>query len=318
MGESLDDRLDQLRALGRHVVEQHGAAAAAAARRALEDGIAAATSPVEVATPDAALTFDRAHYAEIIGDSPQMLAVFALLDRVAMSNIPVLIQGESGTGKELIAKAVHKNSPRRDKAFVTENCAAIPETLLESELFGYKRGAFTGADRERKGLFETAHKGTLFLDEVGDMSLNMQKKLLRALQDGEIRPVGGTAAVKVDVRIVAASNRLLRDMVKAQTFREDLFYRLNGVTIELPPLRERKVDIEPLARFFIARVAKEMGRAAPELGSAAIAALVQYRWPGNIRELENEVRRCLALLGDAMRIEVEHFGDDVRRAASPR
>ncbi|MBL8768773.1 MAG: sigma 54-interacting transcriptional regulator [Planctomycetes bacterium] len=317
MGESLDDRLEQLRVLGRHVVEVHGPAAASAARAALEDGIRSAATPL-VATADVAPTFDRSHYAEIIGDSPQMLAVFALLDRVAASNIPILIQGESGTGKELIAKSVHRNSPRRDKAFVTENCAAIPETLLESELFGYKRGAFTGADRERKGLFETAHKGTLFLDEVGDMSLNMQKKLLRALQDGEIRPVGGTSAVKVDVRIVAASNRLLRDMVKAQTFREDLFYRLNGVTIELPPLRDRKADIEPLARFFVARVAKETGRPVPELSSSALHALTQYRWPGNIRELENEVRRCLALLGDATRIEVEHFGDDVRRAASPR
>ncbi|MBK6941473.1 MAG: sigma 54-interacting transcriptional regulator [Planctomycetes bacterium] len=318
MGESLDDRLEQLRNLGRHVIEVHGPAAAQAARSALEDGIRSATVPQGCAIGEPAATFDRTHYAEIIGESPPMLAVFALLDRVAASNIPVLIQGESGTGKELIAKAVHKNSPRRDKAFVTENCAAIPETLLESELFGYKRGAFTGADRERKGLFETAHKGTLFLDEVGDMSLNMQKKLLRALQDGEIRPVGGTAAVRVDVRIVAASNRLLRDMVKAQTFREDLFYRLNGVTIELPPLRDRTADIEPLARFFITRVAKEMGREAPELSASALAALQHYRWPGNIRELENEVRRCLALLGDAKRVEVEHFGDEVRRAASLR
>ena len=305
MGESLDDRLDQLRALGRHVVEQHGAAAAAAARRALEDGIAAATSPVEVATPDAALTFDRAHYAEIIGDSPQMLAVFALLDRVAMSNIPVLIQGESGTGKELIAKAVHKNSPRRDKAFVTENCAAIPETLLESELFGYKRGAFTGADRERKGLFETAHKGTLFLDEVGDMSLNMQKKLLRALQDGEVRRVGETEPIHVDVRILCATHQNLQQAVKERTFREDLYYRLKVFTLQVPPLRTRREDIPTLAAMFLQKEEH------PGTFSArALALLVKYPWPGNVRELANAVQHG-AVLSRGKDVEVEHLPEEL-------
>ncbi len=257
-------------------------------------------------------SFDRAKYADMIAESPAMLEVFALIDKIAPSNIPVLIQGESGTGKELIAKAIHRASNRADKPFVTENCAAIPETLLESELFGYKRGAFTGADRERKGLFQVADKGTLFLDEIGDMSLAMQSKLLRALQDGEIRPVGGTASIRVDVRVVSASNRLLRDLVQRHLFREDLYYRLSGVTIELPPLRDRPEDIPALARHFITRIGSEMKRNPPELGDSARDALLRHRWPGNIRELENEMRRCLAMLRNETVIEAQHLSDDVR------
>lgn len=280
-------------------------------RLAIDEVIAALDRPPPAPR---ALPFDRTKYAEIIGESDRILDVLALIDKVAPSNIPVLIQGESGTGKELIARAIHQSSTRRDKPFVTENCAAIPETLLESELFGYKRGAFTGADRDHKGLFQMADKGTLFLDEIGDMSLSMQSKLLRALQDGEIRPVGGTASVRVDVRVVSASNRILRDMVAKQTFREDLYYRLSGVTIELPPLRDRADDIPRLAAFFVGRVAQEMRRPAPVLGSTAKQALQRYRWPGNIRELENEIRRCLALLRDEATIEEIHLSDDVRRA----
>ncbi|MFH0946323.1 MAG: sigma 54-interacting transcriptional regulator [Planctomycetota bacterium] len=266
------------------------------------------------ASPEAAYGLDRSRYAVIIGDSKAMLEVLALVDRVAASSLPVLIQGESGTGKELIAKAIHENSNRRTRTFVTENCAAIPETLQESELFGYKRGAFTGADRDRKGLFEVANGGTLFLDEVGDMSPAMQTKLLRVLQDGEIRPVGGTRSLHVDVRVVSASNRSLTDMVQRQLFREDLYYRLNGVTVHLPPLRERIEDLPVLARHFIARIAGEVGIDPPELGDSARTAMMKYHWPGNIRELENEIRRCLALLGGEPVIEAESLGDEVRSA----
>ncbi|MFG0319989.1 MAG: sigma-54 interaction domain-containing protein [Planctomycetota bacterium JB042] len=315
MSGGLDQDLEELAARAAAIVREHGAKGADGVREVLERALETAGTDATAGTAGreaAAGPVDRSRYAEIIGESPAMLEVFALLDKVAASNIPVLIQGESGTGKELIASAIHRNSPRSAKPFVTENCAAIPETLQESELFGYKRGAFTGADRDRPGLFRVADGGTLFLDEVGDMSLAMQKKLLRALQDGEIRPVGGTKSIHVDVRVVSASNRLLPDLVAKKQFREDLFYRLNGVTIRLPPLRERAEDVPALASFFLARVAKEMGREAPGLAADARAALKRYAWPGNIRELENEVRRCLALLGGDATITAAHLSDEVR------
>lgn len=255
---------------------------------------------------------DRSKYAEIVGDSPAMLKVFALIDKVAPSSVPVLIQGASGTGKELIASAIHMNSPRRDKEYVTENCAAIPETLLESELFGYKKGAFTGADRNKHGLFVAADGGTLFLDEIGDMSLNMQKKLLRVLQNGEIRPVGSNDVIHVDVRLLSASNKNLREMVGRKQFREDLFFRLNTITLELPPLRDRALDIPALAAHFIDKVSGEMGVEPAPLSKKALEALQRYRWPGNIRELENEMRRCLALKGDAEKIGFDVLSDDVK------
>ncbi len=315
MGEELERRLEELRRLAAEIARAHGEEGAAAARGALEEGLReppAARPPC----PSGEAPRERARYAEIIGESPAILRVLALIDRVAEANIPVLIQGESGTGKELIARAIHENSLRRAGPFVTENCAAIPETLQESELFGYKRGAFTGADRDRKGLFQAADRGTLFLDEVGDMSPAMQKKLLRALQDGEIRPVGGTTSIHVDVRVLSASNRPLLDLIGRRLFREDLYFRLNGVTIELPPLRERAADIPQLCDSFLRRVAVELKVAAPVLGASARAALAAYSWPGNVRELENEMRRCLALLGGAARvIEEEHLSDEVRAAA---
>jgi serine/threonine-protein kinase PknK len=286
--------------------------ALAAIRAVVEEELSAVVAKVaEPKEPG----FDRSRYASILGESPALLAVLALVDKVARSTLPVLIQGESGTGKELIASAVHQSSARKDKPFVTENCAAIPETLLESELFGYKRGAFTGADRERKGLFQTADKGTIFLDEIGDMSLALQSKLLRVLQDGEIRPVGGTVSVRVDVRVVSASNRMLRDLVARHQFREDLYYRLSGVTIELPPLRERGDDILVLARAFVARIAAEMKRSPPDLSPATEKVLLRHRWPGNIRELDNEMRRCLALLRDEGAIEPKHLSDDLRSSS---
>ena len=316
MSDDLMRRLGELEKLVVAILQEHGADAVAPARDAVERAIAAAAPrPAPDAVPAAAGPADRSRYAEIIGDSPAMLEVFALLDKVAGSMIPVLIQGESGTGKELIAGAIHRNSARAGKPFVTENCAAIPETLQESELFGYKRGAFTGADRDRKGLFQVADGGTLFLDEVGDMSLAMQKKLLRALQDGEIRPVGGTKSVHVDVRVVSASNRLLTDLVEKKQFREDLYYRLAGLTIRLPPLRERSEDVVALAEFFLGRVAAEMGREPPTLAPDARAALAAYRWPGNIRELENEMRRCLALLGGDGEVGASGLSDEVRSGA---
>ncbi len=257
----------------------------------------------------------RENYPDIIGESPAIMRVFRLLDRIAHSNVPVLIQGESGTGKELVAGALHRNSPRNDKAFIAENCAAIPETLLESELFGYKRGAFTGADRNKTGLFKVADGGTLFLDEIGDMSLNMQKKLLRVLQDGEIRPVGSNEVIHVDVRIVSASNKNLKEMVARREYREDLYFRLNTITVNVPPLRDRPEDIAILVDFFVERIAKEMNCKPAPLTAEALKALERYRWPGNIRELENEMRRCLALLGDGTEIDLQLLSDEIKAGA---
>lgn len=246
---------------------------------------------------------------DIVGTSAAMGQVYELLEKVLPSAYPVLIQGESGTGKELIARALHKYGPRKDKPFVSENCAAIPETLLESELFGHKKGAFTGAVAERKGHFENANHGTIFLDEIGDMSSAMQTKLLRVLQDGEIRPVGGTSVLHVDVRVIAASNKDLRELVAKKLFREDLFFRLNVITIYLPPLRDRKEDIPLLVAHFLRKATAENKR---ELAvtPAAMKALQKHRWPGNVRELENEIRRGVALCDDV--IDVGDLSPEVR------
>ncbi len=242
----------------------------------------------------ASLKYD---YTEITGDCSPMIEVFSMLDKVIDSNVPVLILGESGTGKELIARAIHFKGPRKKAAYVSENCAAVTETLLESELFGYVKGAFTGASGNKRGLFEVADGGTLFLDEVGDMSPGMQKKLLRALQEGEIRPVGGKSVKHVDTRVIAATNRDLQKMMKEGTFREDLFYRLNVVSVNLPPLRERNGDVRILLDFFLKKTCREMG-VERKVDDEAMACLLAYRWPGNIRELENEVKRIVALSDD--------------------
>lgn len=236
------------------------------------------------------LKFD---YPEIIGKSPAMMKVFQLLDNVTQTKIPVWIFGESGTGKELVARSLHFNSARKAKAFIAQNCGAIPENLLESELFGYKRGAFTHADRDREGLFEAADGGTLFLDEVADMSLAMQAKLLRVLQEGEVRPLGSNKSVKVDVRLVTASNRDLRRMVKEGSFRQDLFFRINGMTIPLPPLRMRKQDIPLLVHYLTKKIAKDFELKASPFGQDAMRALTDHSWPGNIRELEAVVRNAM-------------------------
>ncbi len=239
-------------------------------------------------------------YEKIVGSSRAMRDVFSLLDKVTESAIPVLIQSESGTGKELCARAIHYNGPRRDRPFVGENCAALPETLLESELFGHVKGAFTGADRDRKGLFEMADKGTLFLDEVADMSPSLQAKLLRVLETGEVRPIGGKEHVNVDVRIIATSNKDLKKMVDEGDFREDLYYRLNGITVVIPPLRERREDIPQLVECFLAKEAEETEGTRRRIDKKCVALMTEYDWPGNVRELENEVKRLVALSRDTI------------------
>jgi len=226
----------------------------------------------------------------MVGDSPAMQRVFELLERVAPSDVPVLIQGETGTGKELVARALHTHSRRANGPFLAENCAAVPANLLESELFGHVKGSFTGAVADRDGHLVAASGGTLFLDEIGDMPLEMQAKLLRVLESSEVRPVGSNKLRKVDVRLVAASNRDLAAMVAERTFRQDLFYRLNVVRIVLPPLRERNGDVAHLVRYFLARVAP-----GTDLTPEALDALATYPWPGNVRQLENELRRSVAL-----------------------
>jgi DNA-binding NtrC family response regulator len=244
----------------------------------------------------------KGDYSLIIGSSPRMLEIFQILDRISGSTAPVLINGESGTGKELIAHAVHENSPRRGKVFVSENCGALTETLLESELFGYVKGAFTGAGKDHKGLFELAEGGTLFLDEVGDMSPTMQKKLLRVLQEGVIRRVGGKDYIPVDARIISATNKDLLEEVRSGNFREDLYYRLNVINLKCPPLRDRKEDIPELVDHFLAEMARE-GGVEKRIEPPAMERLMAHSWPGNIRELRNEIKRLHALSDGDIRVE---------------
>ena len=241
----------------------------------------------------------RYGFDNIIGNSPRMRAVFDLVERVARSQTTVLIHGESGTGKELIARAIHFAGPRQSKRFLSINCGAFPEGLLESELFGHERGAFTGAVREKKGLFQEAHGGTLFLDEIGEMTPAMQVKLLRAVQEKVIRKVGGTQEEVVDVRIVAATNQDIEALVARNAFREDLYYRISVIPIRLPPLRQRREDIPALVEFFMAKYDLESsasaGRQPRRVSLEAMKILEAYEWPGNVRELENVVQRTLAL-----------------------
>jgi len=231
----------------------------------------------------------------VVGASGPMLETFKTVARVAPTRSTVLIQGESGTGKELIARTIHYNSDRAQGAFVAVDCGALTETLLESELFGHERGAFTGATGLKRGLFEVARGGTCFLDEIGDVSLTFQSRLLRVLQEHEIKRVGGTESLKVDVRLIAATNQHLEALVKAHKFREDLFYRLSVVTITLPPLRERQDDIPLLAEFFLRKAAQEAGKRVERIAPEALALLTAYAWPGNVRELEHTIERAVIL-----------------------
>ncbi|HEY4102236.1 MAG TPA: sigma 54-interacting transcriptional regulator, partial [Polyangiaceae bacterium] len=250
---------------------------------------------------------------QIIGESKAMGELLRMIDKVVDTKVSVLIEGETGTGKELVASAIHYRSKRKDRLFVAQNCAAFPENLLESELFGHKRGAFTGATDEKKGLFEIADGGTLFLDELGEMPLSLQAKLLRALQEGEIRPVGATQSKQVNVRIVAATNRNLESEVKAGRFREDLYYRLKVFPLRVPPLRERRDDIAPLANFFLARYTREMGKSVLGFAQDTLETLSSYDFPGNVRELENEVQRLVIQAEDGGFITPELLSPRVRQ-----
>jgi DNA-binding NtrC family response regulator len=249
------------------------------------------------------LRADVEHRYEMIGESPVIRSLFAQLEKVAPTNGRVLISGESGTGKELIARAIHRLSPRADKPFVKVNCAAIPAELIESELFGYERGAFTGAQGRKKGMFELANGGTLFLDEIGDMSASAQAKVLRALQSGEISRVGSETAIAVDVRVLAATNKDLELEVKDGRFREDLYFRLNVVPIVSPPLRERKSDILMLVKGFLREFAMENGLREKPIDDEVLEALTERPWPGNVRELRNVVERMAILSGDRITLD---------------
>src|ERR687894_588834 len=253
---------------------------------------------------------------EIISDSGEMEAVKKMILKVARSNSTVLIRGESGTGKELISRAIHTQSLRADQMFQAVNCAAINENLLESELFGHERGSFTGAHAEKKGLFEVADKGTLFLDEIGELDVSMQAKLLRALQEREIRRVGGTRAIKIDVRVVAATNRDLRAMVSDGRFRDDLYYRINVLSIDVPPLRERREDIPVLIEYFLKKHTRNTSRLVRGLTPEARRVMLDYAWPGNIRQLESAIERAI-LLCEGDLITVEDLPLEVRQDARP-
>jgi two-component system response regulator PilR (NtrC family) len=250
----------------------------------------------QAGSPEADLKDEQQlHFGRIVGDSPRMLHIYEMIRQVARTRTSALITGESGTGKELIARAIHEQSDRADNAFVTINCGGIPENLMESEFFGHKKGAFTGASEDKKGLFEVGNGGTVFLDEVGELNIPMQVKLLRAVQERVFKPVGGTQDIEVDVRFVSATNKKLEDEVIEGNFREDLFYRLNVIEIKVPPLRERKQDLRRLTQFFLEKYSREMGKEVTKISSYAIDLLNKYSFPGNIRELENLIERSVAL-----------------------
>ena len=248
----------------------------------------------------------------VIGSSPAMRRIFALIDKVIDTTTSVLIQGETGTGKELIARVIHYSGPLKDRPFVVENCGALAENLLESELFGHVRGAFTGAITDKKGLFEQANGGTVFLDEIGEMSSAMQVKLLRVLQEGQLRPVGGSRQININVRLIASTNRDLGEEVKKGNFREDLFYRVSVFPVTLPPLRERREDIPMLAAHFLKKSAGKLKRPAARLTPHAMNLLSQFDWPGNVRELENEIERAVTLAGNEREISEEHLSEKIK------
>jgi DNA-binding NtrC family response regulator len=259
---------------------------------------------------------DRVAPGNIVGSAPPMQRVFEIIDQVAPSKATVLITGESGTGKELVANAIHQRSPRVNGPFIKLHCAALAESLLESELFGHERGAFTGAMARKDGRFSLADGGTLFLDEIGEISPSLQVKLLRFLQEHEFERVGGTQTLRVDVRLIAATNRNLQDEISKGRFREDLYYRLNVVALEMPPLRERRADIPALAKFFIDRYAKDNAKTIDGCSPAMLELLMSYGWPGNVRELENAIERAVVLATGPM-LEPKHLPPNVRPAVIP-
>ncbi len=246
----------------------------------------------------------------VLGGSTAMRSVIEVARRVARTNISVLIEGESGTGKELLARAIHQNSPRRHKIFQPVNCAGLTESLLESELFGHAKGAFTGAANDRKGFFEVANEGTLFLDEIGDMPTNMQAKLLRVLEDGVIIPVGSTKSVVVDVRIISATNQNFQDRIAEREFREDLYFRIKGVNITLPPLRQRQEDIPALIDYFMREACDEIGAPIDKISPAAQSILTQYEWPGNVRQLRNCIR-TMVVMCDRSTLDVQDLPPEI-------
>ncbi len=259
---------------------------------------------------------ETATITNIIGDHPKIREVFRVISKIAPTGSTVLIYGESGTGKELVARAIHDRSPRKDQPFFAINCAAIPDTLMESELFGHETGTFTGAGTRELGLFEAADKGTVFLDEIGEMSVTMQAKLLRAIQEKEIRRVGGKVNIPVDVRIISATNRDLEAEIRKGTFREDLFYRLNVIRINLPPLRERGNDIVTLADFFVRKYSTATGIPLKGIAKPALKILMGYSWPGNVRQLESVIERGV-LMAESDHIQPEDLPAEVHEAGGP-
>jgi DNA-binding NtrC family response regulator len=259
---------------------------------------------------------EKYSFRSIVGDTGEMRAIFQLIDRIASTRSTVLVTGDSGTGKELIARALHYHSDRKDHAFVSVNCGALPDTLLEDELFGHVRGAFTDAVGDRMGRFEQAHMGTLFLDEVGTMSQNLQVKLLRVLQEREFSPLGSTRRMQVDVRIVAATNTDLRQMIEERRFRKDLYYRLNVIHIKLPALRERRGDVPLLVGHFLAKYCAEMKLSPKAFSPAALRLMMAFAWPGNVRQLENVIERAVALSGDREVLDVEDLPEEVTSSAT--
>lgn len=250
------------------------------------------------------------NYEKLIGVSPAMKEIFDRIEAIAMTDVPVLIQGESGTGKELVANAIHNKSHRKDKPYIKINCAAIPETLFESELFGYEKGAFTGAMETKKGKFELANGGTIFFDEIGDMPLGLQAKLLRVLEDNTITRLGGRDSIKVDVRCIYATSKNLKDLIREGRFREDLFYRINVVPIQIPPLRERKEDIPYLIEHFLGYFQKKYSKSGLRFSPAAYEALLSYDYPGNVRELKHAIERAV-LLSNAELIDIKSLPEEI-------
>jgi DNA-binding NtrC family response regulator len=254
-------------------------------------------------------------FSSVIGESPALKAILDEVKKVADAKSNILLLGETGTGKELFARVIHHNSSRSGMPFVPINCSAIPENLLETELFGHVRGAFTGAVATKKGILEEAEGGTVFLDEIGDMSLALQAKLLRVIEDQVIRPVGSTKGTKVDIRFVTATNRDLKAAVREGTFREDLYYRINVISLQIPPLRERKEDIGALVRYYLGRYSQEMGKQVKEISAEAMDVLMGYEWAGNVRELQNVIERAI-LISDGSMIRPEHLPEGIKVLAS--